>query len=245
MKICLAQTKAIKGNIKSNIENHKKWIDIAIFNKADLIIFPELSLTGYEPELAWNLATDPNDFRLEEFQRISDRNAITIGAGIPIKSDSGIFISMAFFQPNLSRVIYSKQILHSDELPYFIQGNGQVILNIKNTNIAPAICYESLQPQHSVKAIHLGAELYIASVAKSQNGVEKAYKYFPGIAKKNAMPVLMCNSVGYCDNFESAGQTSAWDENGVLIGQLNNKNEGVLIFDTETKELIIKENNIV
>src|SRR5690606_41051788 len=71
--------------------------------------------------------------------------------------------------PNLSRVIYSKQILHSDELPYFIQGNGQVILNIKNTNIAPAICYESLQPQHSVKAIHLGAELYIASVAKSRS----------------------------------------------------------------------------
>ena len=82
---------------KSNIANHKKWIDIAIFNKADLIIFPELSLTGYEPELARDLATDQNDSRLEEFQRISDKNKITIGTGLPIKSDSGIFISIVFF----------------------------------------------------------------------------------------------------------------------------------------------------
>lgn len=236
MKICLAQTKAIKGNIKSNIENHKKWIDLAILNKADLIIFPELSLTGYEPELARGLATDPDDPRLGEFQRISDKNKITIGAGLPIQSDSGIFISMVFFQPNLPRVIYSKQILHSDELPYFIQGNGQVILNIKNINVAPAICYESLQPQHAERAVQLGAELYLASVAKSQNGVEKAFKHFPEIAKKNTLPVLMCNSVGHCDNFESAGQTSVWDENGLLTGQLNNKDEGVLIFDTENHQ---------
>ena len=245
MKICLAQTKAIKGNIKSNIANHKKWIDIAIFNKVDLIIFPELSLTGYEPELAKDLATDRNDSRLEEFQRISDKNNITIGAGLPIKTDQGISISILFFQPNLPRIIYSKQILHSDELPYFIQGNGQLILNIKNMNVAPAICYESLQHQHSEKAVQLGAELYVASVAKSQKGVEKAFKHFPGIAQKNAMPVLMCNSVGYCDNFDSTGQTAVWDKNGILTGQLNNKNEGILIFDTETKELIKIENNIV
>ena len=245
MKICLAQTKAIKGNIKSNIANHKKWIDIAIFNKADLIIFPELSLTGYEPELAKDLATDQNDSRLEESQKISDKNNITIGAGLPIKTDQGISISILFFQPNLPRIIYSKQILHSDELPYFIQGNGQLILNIKNMNVAPAICYESLQHQHSEKAVQLGAELYVASVAKSQKGVEKAFKHFPEIAKKSGIPVLMCNCVGFCDNFESAGQTSVWDENGVLIGQLNNENEGMLIFDTETKALMKKENNIL
>jgi len=55
----------------------------------------------------------------------------------------------------------------------------------------------------------------------------------------------MCNSVGYCDNFEGTGHTSVWDETGVLTGQLNNKNEGLLIFDTETKELMNKENNIL
>ena len=40
MKICVAQTKPVKGDIKSNIDDHKKLIDLAVSNKADLIIFP-------------------------------------------------------------------------------------------------------------------------------------------------------------------------------------------------------------
>jgi predicted amidohydrolase len=46
MKICVAQTRAIKGDIQSNIDNHKKLIDLAISNGANIVIFPELSLTG-------------------------------------------------------------------------------------------------------------------------------------------------------------------------------------------------------
>jgi len=58
MKICVAQTRPVKGDIQSNIENHKKFIDLAVSGGADTIIFPELSLTGYEPELAKELATN-------------------------------------------------------------------------------------------------------------------------------------------------------------------------------------------
>jgi len=238
MKICIAQTESKKEQIKDNIENHKKWIDIAISNKADLIIFPELSLTGYEPELAKELATDQNDLRLDEFQKISDLNKITIGIGLPTKSELGINISMVLFQPNALRRTYSKQNLHSDELPYFVQGNEQVILKIKNRKIAPAICYESLQPEHSKNAVGLGAELYVASLAKEQKGIEKAVKHFSKVAEKYSMPVLMVNCIGYCDNFKSVGQSSIWDKKGTLIEQLNTKNEGIIIFDTETNKLI-------
>ncbi len=52
MKICVAQTRPVKGDIQGNIENHIKLIDLAVLNGADTIIFPELSITGYEPELA-------------------------------------------------------------------------------------------------------------------------------------------------------------------------------------------------
>ncbi len=237
MKICLTQTKSEKGDISSNIENHKKWIRIAISERADLIVFPELSLTGYEPELAKELATDQNDSRLDEFQKISDLNQIAIGIGLPTKSVSGISISMIIFQPNLPRQTYSKQKLHSDEKPYFIEGNEQVILTIKDTKIALAICYESLQPEHSEFAKGLGADYYIASVAKSQGGIEKAYSHFPKIAHKYAMPVLMANCIGFCDNFESKGQSSVWNESGMLIGQLDSQREGIIIFDTVSKSI--------
>jgi predicted amidohydrolase len=72
MKICVAQTKPVKGDISANIENHKKLIDRAVANRTDIVIFPELSLTGYEPELARELAINQDDTRLDGLQEISD-----------------------------------------------------------------------------------------------------------------------------------------------------------------------------
>src|SRR6218665_3393965 len=112
MKICVAQTRSIKGNVLKNIENHLKFIELAIAFRADLIIFPELSLTGYEPELAVQLASDADDARLQVFQEISDKNQVTIGVGMPIKSPAGIRIGMIIFQPEQDRLVYAKQYLH-------------------------------------------------------------------------------------------------------------------------------------
>ena len=109
MKLCVAQTQPIKGDISANIVNHKKLIDLAIANGADTLIFPELSITGYEPKLAQVLATDKNDAQFNDFQHISDSQNITIGIGVPTKSFSGISITMALFQPNKARETYSKR----------------------------------------------------------------------------------------------------------------------------------------
>ncbi len=215
-------------------------INIAVTHGADIIVVPELSLTGYEPGLAKSLATDTDDKIFDCFQEISDTNKITIGVGMPVKSSSGILISMIIFQPHQPKQTYSKQYLHEDEFPYFINGQGQVFLTIENIKIAPAICYESLLPEHSANASKNGAAIYIASVAKSASGVEKAFKHFPEVANKYAMTVLMANAVGPCDNFESAGKTSIWNNKGLLVGQLNDTHEGILIVDTETQEVTEK-----
>lgn len=78
MRISIAQTRPIKGDIVANIETHKKFTDLAVSYKADAIFFPELSITGYEPELAEDLATYQDDNRFEDFQNISDTKKITI-----------------------------------------------------------------------------------------------------------------------------------------------------------------------
>ncbi|WP_186755816.1 carbon-nitrogen hydrolase family protein [Echinicola salinicaeni] len=242
MKIGIAQIKPRKGDIQENIKIHKKWIEISILEKVDFIAFPELSLTGYEPELAQELAMEKSDARLDEFQKLSDQNNIIIGLGIPFKTPLGINIGMVIFQPNQSRIIYSKQRLHADELPYFIEGKEQVVLNVKNTKIAPAICYESLLEEHAENAKKLGAEIYMASVAKSQNGIKKAYAHYPKIAKQFSIPVLLANCIGYCDNYLSAGQSAVWNKEGEILGRLEKDREGLLIFDPETEEVIKKEN---
>lgn len=238
MKICVAQTKPFKGDIEKNIDIHKKLIKRAVSCRADIIVFPELSLTGYEPGLAKDLAKNQNDPIFDPFQEISNMNAITCAIGMPVKNGSDILISMIIFQPYKLREIYSKQYLHQDELPYFAKGHTQLYLDLQNNTIAPAICYESLLPEHSAKAVANGAEIYIASAAKSINGVEKACKHYAEIAATYSIPVLMANCVGFCDNFESAGKSSVWNNKGILAGQLDEHNEGIIIFDTATEELI-------
>lgn len=238
MKICVAQTRPVKGDIKANIEHHKKLIDLAISNGGDTIIFPELSITGYEPLLAKELATTPGDNRFDDFQRISNTRQVTIGVGVPTKNIAGTCISMILFQPHQSRQTYSKKYLHSDEEPFFVSGENCISLSGNQANIALAICYEISIPEHSENAYKNGAGIYIASVAKTKNGVEKAIDTLSHIARKYSMTVLMSNSVGYCDNFYSAGNTSAWNIQGELLGQLNDTDAGILIIDTETMELI-------
>jgi predicted amidohydrolase len=237
MRICIAQTKPIKGNVSANIEAHKCFIDLALIYNAEAIFFPELSLTGYEPKLAKELATNQNDNRLDIFQQLSDNNNIIIGLGLPTATESKIRISMIIFEPNKPRQTYSKLQLHSDEFPYFVNGIEQVVIRTGNTNIAPAICYESLQPTHAENAFKLGADIYLASVAKSENGIKKAFNHYPRVAKKYAKPVLMSNCMGFYDNFLSVGKSSIWTKKGKLVGQLDDKTEGILIFNIETEEV--------
>lgn len=236
MKICIAQTRPVKGNIQGNIAEHKRFIGLAASQGAGFIVFPELSLTGYEPALAEALATSPDDNRLDELQTISNNRNIIIGAGLPTRADAGIRITMIIFQPHKPRATYSKQYLHSDEDPYFVEGDQPLLITIGKDNIAPAICYESLLPEHAEDAFKSGAGIYIASVAKSAKGVSKAFKHFPEIAQKYSMSVLMSNSVGPSDDFVSAGNTAVWNNKGVLVSQLNDTDEGLLIFDTDTQE---------
>ncbi len=83
MKIGIAQIRPVKADITSNLEKHEVLIQAALSLKVNAIFFPELSLTGYEPELANELATKPDDQRLDRFQILSDSLHITIGLGLP------------------------------------------------------------------------------------------------------------------------------------------------------------------
>src|ERR1700753_1352804 len=129
MKIAVAQTRPVKGEIETNISHHKKLIAFAVENGAGMLVFPELSITGYEPELAKELATTPDDSRFDDFQLISNGSRVTIGIGVPILGEQGVMIGMVIFEPNKPRRLYCKQHLHSDELPYFVAGEEQVFLS--------------------------------------------------------------------------------------------------------------------
>jgi predicted amidohydrolase len=238
MKICVVQTRPIKGDIQKNIESHKKFIDLAAANSAAMVIFPELSLTGYEPSLAQELATNQDDGRFDGFQTMSDAHQITIGVGIPTRNHLGNCISMVLFQPHQPRCTYSKKYIHADEEPFFVRGQNFPSLQVNGDNVALAICYELSILQHAGDAAKSGADIYIASVAKTAAGVANASQRLAEIARQYNMPVLMSNCVGPSEDFVSAGGTAVWHNTGSLLGHLNDTDEGILIYDTAAQELV-------
>lgn len=246
MKICLAQHSPVSGDIEKNIKDHLSLIDQAIQHSAQLILFSELSITGYEPELADKLAVDSNDIRFQSFQEKADKHQITIAIGAPELVGNEIRISLIIFQPNKERVTYSKQLLHEDELPFFSCGFEQKFVVRENEKIAFGICYETLQEEHIQHANRCDATLYLASVAKPQQGIEKAMKHFPTFSKKYQTPILMANCVGFYDNFLGVGQSAIWNENGKLVEHMDSDSIGFILYDSnlKTTEKVVINNTV-
>lgn len=240
MKICIAQTRPHKGDIAKNIEKHIALLNGSIAQHADIVFFPELSLTGYEPTLAPELATTQEDKRLDIFQEISDKSKIIIGVGLPTNANDQLFISMIIFQPGKERLTYSKQYLYHTEVGIFTAGTEQLYLNVANNIVAPAICYELSNPEHSGQAHKNNANIYIASVLNSVTGIDGDIQKLSAIAAKYNMTTFLANYVGTSGGYQCAGKSSVWSNDGKMIGQLDDKNEGLLIYDTETKEVVIR-----
>ena len=244
MKIAIVQLEPVKGNIERNIGIHTNWIKQAINKNTDLIVFPELSLTGYEPKLARSLATGQDDERLDCFQKLSDDNKITIGIGLPTGKEDELYISMIIFQPGKKRTTYSKQYLYPTEVSTFTAGSNPLILEFEHDIVAPAICYELSNREHSEFAARNKATVYLASVLNSVNGIDSDLQKLSDIARTYTMITFMANFTGESGGYRCAGKSSVWDENGEIIKQLGDQEEGLIIFDTKTKEIITATNQV-
>ncbi|WP_420386545.1 carbon-nitrogen hydrolase family protein [Roseivirga sp.] len=234
MKIAVVQLKSQKGDVERNIEHHARMIQLAAGFQTDLIVFPELSITNYEPTLAQELAKTAKDEIFQPLQALADANDMFIGVGCPLRSGGmESTIGMIIFQPGAEPITYSKRLLHDDEVPFFIPGKGEPHFKIKGKRITLGICYETLQKEHFDMARQNQSELFIASVAKPDRGVRNAFVNFTIMAKSMGMPILMSNSIGPSDDFISDGQSAIWNKNGELIAKLDQTSEGLLIYDSE------------
>ncbi|PYB73876.1 carbon-nitrogen hydrolase family protein [Pseudomonas sp. LB-090624] len=232
MKLCAVQLASLKGDLPGNLQRHLACVEQAAALGAALVVFPELSLTGYEPGIARQVALPITSTRLDTLQAACDRLGITIAVGLPLPSLDGIRIGMPIFSPGAPRQAYTKRRLHDDELPWFTPGNQALLLTVGQHRIAPAICYESMFMAHAAAAHEHGADLYLVSVAKTAKGIHEGYAHYPEVARELGMPVLMANCVGPADTFIGAGGSAAWDSQGRLLASLDDQNEGLVILDT-------------
>ncbi|MEQ8524725.1 carbon-nitrogen hydrolase family protein [Gracilimonas sp.] len=232
MKVGIAQLKSFPGDIELNLENHLRFINEQFARNSDLLLFPELSITGYEPKLAESLAFEINDKRLMKLGAASREKNMTIGIGLPLRQKEGITISILLFYPNGERKVYSKRYLHPDEEHYFIAVKDDSLPIIPEFPISVGICYEIFIDEH-IEAANQNEMIYMASVAKFGHNINKALKRLKDVSFKFGSTVLMSNAVGEADGLQCAGQSTAWQK-GKVIFQMPRNKEGIIIFDTET-----------
>lgn len=233
MKIALVQIRSAKGDIDENLIKHLRFANLAADAGASVVVFPELSLTGYEPTRAKDLAFERSDDRFSPLMSCAVDRRILLMVGAPVVTKNLPHIGMAIIDPEHPIQFYCKQHLHPDEIPFFSPGVQSITLSREGERLFPAICYESLLDVHVERAIAERASAYLASVAKSQRGVENAHIFFAAISAKYRIPVLLVNGVGFNDNFVSSGQSAAWTGQGRLSQALGSTEEGILLYDTK------------
>jgi predicted amidohydrolase len=236
LRIALAQTRPVRGDIERNLAAHLGWIERAAGQGAALVAFSELSLTGYEPRLAEELALDEEDERLRAVQRLVEARGIVAVLGAPTRAAGKPRISLLIFRPLSLVQVYSKQHLHADEEPFFQSGTSANRILEGQPKIALAICYELSVPAHAEAAFRGGAGLYLASVAKTARGVEQSSERLASLARRHRAPVLMVNCVGLSGDGECAGASSAWNSGGELLERLSSDREGLLLFDEPSQK---------
>lgn len=234
MKIALAQIQSNAGEIAVNTKHHIRFIELANAVGVELLVFPELSLTGYEPSLAKESAITIDSPIFDPIQLAARKGNMMVGVGMPILVETGIAIGMVLMGPDERRTWYAKQFLHPDEESFFKGVYQQPRLPPSFNSIGLAICYELSVTTHAEQVHQSGKTIYLASVAKSANGVAQAGPRLARISQYYGMIAGMVNSIGPSDDFIGAGESAWWDPEGNQIGSMNNTAEGILLLNTNT-----------
>lgn len=230
MKVCLSQFRS-SANVETNVKRHVEVIRRAASTHCDFVLFPELSLTGYEPSRARALALQVEDPCLIPLREASRALGVTVACGAPLVAGKDVEIGLLIFEPDQAPSTYAKQRLHEDENAFFVPGQRHVQVRLGGDSIAPGICFESLQPSHIGSAVYSGATVYAASVAKPAARMPGAHEHYAAMAAKHGIPVLLANAVGRNGEFVSGGRSAAWSSDGSRLACLEDEEPGELVVE--------------
>ncbi len=215
LSIALAQTPIVDGDIEANLKQHIRAIKQAAQQGVDLLIFPELSLSGYVLPRAEELALDTKHSVLRELSEQAVVNQISIIAGcFLLNGTAKPTISAVICNPTGELGFYAKQYLHSGEEQYCKAGQHNHYLRLKGYKLALAICADFANPQHIHDAVEDESDIYLASALISTSGYAADADILANIATMYRLPVLLCNHIGQTGGWQTAGKSAAWDTDG-------------------------------
>ena len=236
MILAAAQTQPIAGDIRANVDEHCRLIRIAVEHDADLIMFPEMSMSGYGHEQASTWAFTPMDSRLQAMQELSAKHNIIVIAGAPIRMDAGLYIGSFILHPDGSQSIYTKQFLHSHENRFFEASfSYNPVISLGQEQLSLAICADIDQPQHVENAHRAGSSLYIPSIFFTAEEMSEAYTTLKHASAKYSLNILISNYSGNVWGQQAGGKSAFWNQNGELVAHLGESDTGLLLINNTMK----------
>jgi predicted amidohydrolase len=231
LTICAAQYAAVAGQLTANIDRHAQFMRHAAQQGVNFLLFPELSLTGYEPSLARALAQAPDANVLQSLRTLATELAMTTVVGLPLRSSDSesVMIGALVFAADGSQLIYEKQHLHPGEDVVFTAGHGGDLLCVEATRIALSVCADFAHPSHPRAAAHAGAGIYASSVLISDNGYAHDSNVLQACAAEHSMAVLMANHGGPSGGWACAGRSAMWAPGGKLVARASGTGDCLVI----------------
>lgn len=231
LTLAAAQTTSIAGDVPGNIQGHLRFMQAAAEQGVQLLVFPELSLTGYEPALAAQLAITPEDVLLAPLREMAQELRMTAVVGMPIRlaPGTGVFIGALVLGADGSLAVYTKQHLHPGEEVAFVAGQGGAALEWADERIALAVCADFSHASHPRLAAEAGATVYAAGVLISEGGYATDSALLQGYAAEHRMLVLMANQGGPSGGYTCAGRSAIWSADGTLLADVPGIGEALVI----------------
>src|SRR3954453_576914 len=176
MRLALAQINTVVGDLDGNGERILEWLAEAKRQEADIVLFPELAVTGYPPE---DLLLRPSFVRAAQAkaeQLSREARGIVALVGVPW-FDRDLFNACAVCAAGEIKALYRKRFLPNygvfDEDRYFAPGRDLVLLEHGGTFIGPTIWADMWPPRPAAPRLARGGAELVANISASPYHVGK------------------------------------------------------------------------
>jgi predicted amidohydrolase len=252
-KIALAQINPALGDLDKNIKKHLAFCDRAIKQNADLIVFPELSLTGYSiKDLNFDLAVNLQGNKLLKPLEEKSKKISIICGGIEEDTNYGIFNTAFYIEGGKCRFshrkIYPPDYGMFEEIRYFSKGKSNDVYDSKFGNLGIMVCEDLWHISVPLLMALKGAKVLITIAASptrldlnSKSEVIKNYEinseHHKAYARLLSSYVVFCNRVGFEDGVNFWGGSEVVDPFGNVV-------KTAKMFDEDLIYAEINYNNI-
>ncbi len=224
MRIALAQIDVIVGDIDGNLARALDATEQAAARGADVVVLPELALTGYPPEDLLHKAHFIRD-SMAAAESFAKRAACPAVIGYAFLDAGGVRNAAAFVRDGSIEAVYRKQLLPNygvfDEERHFEPGGVDVIVEIAGERCGITICEDLWLPDPAASARAAGATVILnlsASPFHSGKGVDRE-AIFADRARENGVWIAFCNLVGGQDELVFDGRSAVLAPDGSVVAR--------------------------